>query len=535
MSSSDRSIEDLAAAIADGTPIQWSGDAENISARQRSVLTLLEKVSRVHSEPIIETQSASIHRWGSLLIEEEIGSGASSIVYRAFDPMLERHVALKLTRDDAPDTAIDRWLQEARRMALVKHANVITIYGAEKIDGRGGIWSELLLGSSLLESVNEDGPLSAREAATIGIDVCHALRALHAAGLIHGDVKPANIFRETGGRIVLLDLGSSLDRTATHATSGSPALLAPEALIPDRPTTAFDIYALGASLYFLVSGEYPIDALSALAAKRVHENSGILPLAERRPDLPADFVEYIDRAIDTDPANRFNSTSELERALHRFLTGKRVISRRAASILAIVAACLIGIIGVGLWTASSSPENMDPLLATTQLESVNASGTTRILANGSSVSVGEKLRLRVRTEKDTRLYVINTDQNGAAFLLFPIPGMDLVNPLRGHKDYVLPGPRDGIALDWLVTSRGTQERMVIIASGAPLPALEQELLNWVTAGSENTASIAIPLRGIGGLAAGSSTSSTNTALDALLSDLYSLPDVEIRSFILNND
>ena len=102
-------------------------------------------------------------------------------------------------------------MNEARRLARLRHEHVVQVYGAEEHDGRVGLWTELVRGESLEEIVQRSGPLGAREAALVGLDVCAALAAVHGAGLLHRDVKAQNVMREGGGRIVLMDFGTGED------------------------------------------------------------------------------------------------------------------------------------------------------------------------------------------------------------------------------------------------------------------------------------------------------------------------------------
>ena len=151
-----------------------------------------------------------------------------------------------------------------------------------------------------------DGPLGAGEAISIGLDLCRALAAIHAAGLVHGDVKAANVLRERGGRIVLGDLGSATEAGATPIT-GSPATLAPEVLAGGPATPGADLYSLGVLLFQLLSGRFPVDA--------ANPEAGRTTLRDLRPDLPPALIEVVERAADPDPARRFPSAGALEQAL----------------------------------------------------------------------------------------------------------------------------------------------------------------------------------------------------------------------------
>ena len=250
---------------ADEPLIDWEG----LRLRFPSAADPLQRLEAIESLTREQRNSAvgaggTPERWGSLVLLESLGTGGFGEVYRAFDPALQREVALKLHRVDSASEGSRRWLDEARRLARVRHPNVLTVHGADERDGRAGIWTELLRGRTLEDGLGAHGPLSAREATLIGVDLCRALAAVHSVGLVHGDVKAANVIREgtkassatDSGRIVLLDFGAAHERTAEAAsgTAGTPLVAAPEVLAGEPASAAADIYSLGVLLYRLVSG-----------------------------------------------------------------------------------------------------------------------------------------------------------------------------------------------------------------------------------------------------------------------------------------
>src|SRR5262249_41036774 len=152
---------------------------------------------------------AAVRTWGDLRVGGPLGAGVYGDVHRAFDPGLRKEVALKFWGRTSQQLTIEQQQDEARRLARVHHPNVLLVLGVGVHDGQVGMWTELLEGSTLEELLSEKGPGDWREAAVYGIDVCRALNAVHAAGLVHRDVKAANVMRERGGRIVLMDFGSA--------------------------------------------------------------------------------------------------------------------------------------------------------------------------------------------------------------------------------------------------------------------------------------------------------------------------------------
>ena len=159
-----------------------------------------------------------------------MGRGSFGEVYRAFDPTLQRHVALKLLlpRGLDPDAEASSLLNEARAMARIRHPNVVPIYGVDQHEGRVGFWSDFVQGRTLSDLLATQGPLGPREAALVGIDVCRAVGAVHAAGFVHRDIKAGNVMREEGGRILLMDFGLTHESGADSHPSGTPAYMAPE-------------------------------------------------------------------------------------------------------------------------------------------------------------------------------------------------------------------------------------------------------------------------------------------------------------------
>ena len=136
-------------------------------------------------------------------------------------------------------------LREARAIARVRHPNVVPIYGVDQHDGRVGFWSDFVKGQTLAELVTTQGATGPREAALIGIEVCRAAGAVHAAGFLHRDIKAANVMREEGGRILLMDFGLTHEHGVGGDASGTPAYMAPELLLGQPATIASDVYAIG--------------------------------------------------------------------------------------------------------------------------------------------------------------------------------------------------------------------------------------------------------------------------------------------------
>jgi tetratricopeptide (TPR) repeat protein len=386
-------LADVAASVADGTPVDWNAiHLQGSQADQRLVrhLRLVESIASLHRSipttpgddededdpvPAGRAMPASGPHWGRLTLLERIGQGTSCEVYRAWDTTLHREVALKLLHQDGANAdAHTRLLEEARRLARLRHEHVVQVYGAEQHDGRVGLWMELVRGQSLEQVVKTRGVFGPREAALIGLDLCSALAAVHAAGLLHRDVKAQNVMREERGRIVLMDFGTGEELAGTNRLVGTPLYLAPEIFRGQRASVQSDLYSLGVLLFYLVTGKFPVVAGSMEQLARAHAHRQRQPLRDLRPDVPEAFIRTSERALDSAPTRRVQSGGALEAGLRESLdepqtgahTGARVAARRtlgsrfliAAGTLAAMIAALIVWTG---WPPSVTSGSVDSL------------------------------------------------------------------------------------------------------------------------------------------------------------------------------
>ena len=324
----------LAAAgrIADGEYVDWPSITSTLpSDDQRAVadqLAVLAQIAAGHRQlhellPVAADTPPNLvpdrARWGHLDLLNIVGRGSYGTVYRAWDTRLERLVALKLFHGASDPDAV---MQEGRMLARVRHENVVTVYGADVIDGVAGLWMELVHGQTLDHIVRKSGPMAPIEAATIGVDAARALAAVHAAGLLHCDVKAQNVVQEAGGRVVLMDLGAgrvvpeARDSDQLSDVAGTPRYMAPELFKAGAESTkATDVYSFGVLLFFLVSGQFPVDGKSLGELKQAHLKGRANTLDRVRPGLPAAYLEIVTRATDRDPARRPTSAADLQSAL----------------------------------------------------------------------------------------------------------------------------------------------------------------------------------------------------------------------------
>lgn len=500
-------------------------------------------------------------RWGPLEILHKLGEGSYGEVYRAHDPKLARDVALKLLvprggrgRDLAADT--ERFLEEGRRLARVNHPHVLTVHGADEHDGRVGLWAELLSGETLEERLQAGGRLSAREATGVGLALCRALAAIHGAGLVHGDVKASNVMREEDGNLVLLDFGSGREIPVDESGSlrdvptGTPLSLAPEVLGGSPATPSADLYALGVLLYRLVAGEFPLRAKTYAELVAKHGRGESTPLRDLRPDLPGEFVRVVERALAGRPDERFASAGAMEQALEASERSERPTeaARPAGNVSPTVAtgqpapapsggdhanapsfpwtrwaiAAAIPLLVFFGWNALRGP-GLGAHQASATLFAARLDGS-HTLQTGDSVQLGDRLYLEIQSDEPMHVYVLDEDEAGELYVLFPVDGLDQANPLPPGK-HRLPGTLDGVDQDWEVTSVGGRETILIVSSREPLPPIERELAllpaaqpGTMLAYAELDPAALERLRGIGGMKPSLSTDVPPTGRLAELAD-----------------
>ena len=279
--------------------------------------------TRGSSEPPTEA-ATPVRTWGDFRLISELGRGGFGRVYHAWDPTLTRDIALKIVR--LPDAAAAATaLHEGRMLARVRHRNVVTVYGAQQIGEEVGVWMELIRGRHLSQLVREQGPMGAEEATVVGISVCQALAAVHAAGLLHRDIKANNVMRESGGRIVLMDFGAGRESGSAldGDMAGTPVYMAPEILRGGPASPGSDLYSVGVLLFFVTTGEYPVAGQSMLELSLAHQRGERRLLADRRPDLPDGFVRAVERALAPSHQNRPASAGAMLRDLSNALPGSQ--------------------------------------------------------------------------------------------------------------------------------------------------------------------------------------------------------------------
>jgi serine/threonine protein kinase/dienelactone hydrolase len=254
-------------------------------------------------------------------IIEIVGRGGMGIVYKAEDAKLKRNVALKflppeLMRDDE---AKERFVLEAQTAASLSHPNICTIHEIDEDEGKSFIAMEYIEGQSLRENIKR-GPLGINETLDIAIQVAEGLDEAHKKGIIHRDIKSANIMVTDKGQAKIMDFGlakvkGGIQLTREGTTLGTVAYMSPEQARSEEVGPGSDIWSLGVVLYEMISGQLPFkgDLETSIMYSIVHENPR--PLREIQHDVPSELQKVIDQALAKKPESRYSSAEEMKKDL----------------------------------------------------------------------------------------------------------------------------------------------------------------------------------------------------------------------------
>ena len=252
-------------------------------------------------------------------LEELVGTGGMSSVYRAHDKLLERDVALKVLHEQftAEGDYVERFRREARSVAQLSHPNIVTVIDRGEQDGRQFIVFEYCEGENLKALIARKGPLPEREAVELALQIARALGFAHEHGLVHRDVKPQNVLLNGDGETKVTDFGiaRSLDvhggLTQTGTVMGTSDYISPEQARGSRVDAQSDIYSLGAVLYEMLTGEVPFPGDNFVSVALRHINEPVPSVRARRPDVSPRLDAVVQRAMAKDPRDRFGSMDEL--------------------------------------------------------------------------------------------------------------------------------------------------------------------------------------------------------------------------------
>ena len=260
---------------------------------------------------------------GRYEIGERLGVGGMSEVFAATDQRLGRRVAVKFLRAEVDDpTARARIESEARSAAALSHPNIVNVWDAGDHEGRPYVVMELADSRSLADVIRDEGPLPPDRVRDIGAQVLSALAAAHAEGIVHRDVKPANILVSDGGPVKLADFGiaksfadAAAGMTAVGLVMGTPTYLSPEQASGRPATPRSDLYAMGVVLYEALTGSPPFAGDTPMAVVTAHAQAPVPDIRAAAPGIPAWLAKVVERSLAKDPADRFLNANEMARAL----------------------------------------------------------------------------------------------------------------------------------------------------------------------------------------------------------------------------
>jgi serine/threonine protein kinase len=288
-------------------------------------LSPLNSVKRVVTGKTNPSAAATLGRFE---LRRVLGKGAQSTVWLAFDPRLEREVALKLmlTEENADASAIAQWLQEARNVSRLTHPNIVPVFEADAQGQQPYLVFEYVPGKTLSDMLRQRGALPPAEAVALTIDILDALVAAHTAGVVHRDLKPSNVLVDESGKARVMDFGISArmqdahEANASVLSGGTPGYISPEAASGAVPAPSMDIFSAGIVLAELLAGKPLIAERDPYRAihRVVHEQL-MLP-AELSTDVNDPLRAIVMRALARDPAQRYASAQLFRDELKKWAT-----------------------------------------------------------------------------------------------------------------------------------------------------------------------------------------------------------------------
>jgi predicted hydrocarbon binding protein len=267
---------------------------------------------------------------GQYRIVDEIGRGGMATVYRAEQPSIGREVAIKvlhrgLIEQDAG--FLERFFREVQVAASLQHPYILPVYDYGESDGQPYIVMAYLTGGTLADYITQQGQMRLPEAARLVGQIASALDYAHSRGIIHRDFKPSNVLMDEPGNAYLADFGLAKvmqdARLSASGVAGTPDYMAPDWAQEGGVTPAVDMYALGVTLYQMLTGEVPYRASSPMGVLLAHLNEPIPDVRAIRTDLPEALQEVINRALAKSPENRFATPADLASALEDIASGRQ--------------------------------------------------------------------------------------------------------------------------------------------------------------------------------------------------------------------
>jgi eukaryotic-like serine/threonine-protein kinase len=386
--------------------------------------------------------------WGSYRVVRLLGRGGMGEVYEAEQLETGRRLALKVLRHTlrgAEDRA--RFLREGQLAASISHPHTVYVFGSEEVGGAPAITMELLSGGTLKDRVSAEGLMPPSAAVSAVLDIIGGLDAAQAAGILHRDVKPSNCFVDADGTVKVGDFGLSIStltrdvrhELATAGFEGTPHFAAPEQLRGEPLDVRADIYAVGATLYYLLTGRPPLDApdLRALVSKVASEKPAS-PRVLRRA-IPRGLAAVVLRCLAKTPAGRPQSYAELADLLRPYASvddvpapiGTRVVAWLADSVIVSIMTWLLA---SSAWTIAMTLGSATTLLRLSAWLWLPSVIYYLVLEGGWGASLGKRLMgLRVTSESDDRWWL----RVGLRTAVFHVPTLFFMGAWHVPPDAVL--------------------------------------------------------------------------------------------------
>ena len=269
---------------------------------------------------------------GRYEVKELIGEGAMAKVYRAFDPEINRSVALKVLKKDfcVDEEYLSRFLREAKAAGALSHPNIVTVFDVGEIDSSPYIMMELLEGQDLGAVLNDKHTMSVKQTLIVGLQLAKALNYAHQSGVVHRDVKPDNIVVLPDGDIKMADFGiarmserEDAQKTQVGSVLGTPRYMSPEQALGEGVDGRSDLFAVGVIMYEMLSGVKAFDAENIGTLMTQITQKQPKPLQEMCPDIPAGLRQIIQKLLQKKPEKRFQTGADLAAALSKELEALR--------------------------------------------------------------------------------------------------------------------------------------------------------------------------------------------------------------------
>jgi len=287
---------------------------------------------------------------GRYQLDEIIGQGGMSAVYKATDPNLQRVVAVKMIHAhlSGNEEFVRRFEEEATAVAQLRHPNIIQVFDFNNDDGTYYMVLEFVPGETVqqrLKRLNDSGrQLPIEDGIKYAVHVCEAADYAHQRGMIHRDIKPANVMLDVHNQAILMDFGiakmlGGQSHTATGAVIGTALYMSPEQIQGQKPDARADVYSIGVTLFEMISGRTPYDADSAMTLMMMHVNDPIPDLRQIQPGVPPELAAVIEKSLAKDRGQRYQSAAEMAAALRKVTDGSG--SAAAAAVGAAVGATMV--------------------------------------------------------------------------------------------------------------------------------------------------------------------------------------------------